>query len=157
LTNQSFYQQYQSEVYDMHKRLQLSLLAILFIAGVALLSAQEATAKSDDSDAFVGSWEGTWTGGSAGTFGVTISKGAGGKLSGSISPKPDQGDGYTAAFKTVEVISGKLTAKFDDPNGEAEITLVGSVTGKSAKGTYSVKQKGDGSEVDTGSWTLTKK
>jgi hypothetical protein len=88
---------------------------------------------------------------------MTISKGAGGKLSGSISPTPDQGEGYTVAFKTVEVTSGKLTVKFEDPSGEADIILTGSAEGKSAKGTYSVRQKGDGSEVDSGSWTLTKK
>lgn len=141
----------------MHKRLQISLLAILLIAGVALLTTQEAVARPDASDAFVGSWEGTWTGGSSGKFGMTIAKGAGGKLSGSISPTPDQGEGYTVAFKSVEVVSGKLTVKFEDPGGEADITLTGSVDGKSAKGTYSVRQKGDGSEVDSGSWTLTKK
>jgi hypothetical protein len=141
----------------MHKQLQISLFVILFIAAVALLATQEATARPDDSDAFVGTWEGTWTGGSSGKFGMTISKGAGGKLSGSISPTPDQGEGYTVAFKTVEVTSGKLTVKFEDPSGEADIILTGSAEGKSAKGTYSVRQKGDGSEVDSGSWTLTKK
>lgn len=141
----------------MHKQLRISLLAILFIAGVTLLAAQEATARSEDSDAFVGTWEGAWTGGSTGKFALTIAKGTGGKLSGSISPKPDQGDGYTVAFKSVEVISGMLTAKCEDPNGDVEITLTGSAEGKSAKGTYSVRQKGDGSEVDTGSWTATRK
>ena len=141
----------------MHKPIKLSLLAILFITGVVLLAASAATARPDDSDVFVGTWEGTWTGGSTGKVGMTFSKGAGGKLAGSISPKPDQGDGYTVSFKSVEMISGKLTVKFEDPNGENEITLVGSVAGKSAKGTYSVKQKSDGTEVDTGSWEVTKK
>lgn len=141
----------------MHKRLRISLLAIFFIAGVTLLAAHESTARADDGDAFVGTWEGTWTGGSAGKFALTISKGTGGKLSGSISPKPDEGDGYTVPLKSVEVISGKLTAKCEDPNGEVEITLTGSAEGKSAKGTYSVRQKGDGSEVEAGSWTATRK
>jgi hypothetical protein len=141
----------------MHKQLQLILFAFLFIAGAAILSAPEASAKSDDSDLLVGTWEGTWSGGSSGNVGMTISKGAGGKLSGSISPKPDQGDGYTVALKSVEISSGKLTLKFEDPNGESEITLTATVEGKSAKGNYSVRQKGDGSEVDSGTWTVTKK
>lgn len=141
----------------MNKQRQISLFAILFIAGVSLLSVQEVAARPDDSDAYVGTWEGTWTGGSSGKVGMTIAKGTGGKLSGSITPTPDQGDGYTVSFKSVEVVSGKLTLKFEDPNGENEITLIGSADGKSAKGTYSVRQKGDGSEVDTGTWTVTKK
>src|SRR5262245_54806857 len=138
----------------MPRQLQISLFAILIIAGVALLAAPEATARPDNGDALVGKWEGTWSGGSNGKVGMTFSKGADGKLSGSISPTPDQGDGYTVAFKSVEVVSGKLTVKFEDPNGEVEITLIGSLDGKSAKGTYSVRQKGDGSEVDTGSWAV---
>ncbi len=141
----------------MYRQLQTAFLAILLIAGFVLLAAPEALSGTDDKDAFVGTWEGTWNGGSTGHVGMTFSKSADGKLAGSISPKPDQGDGYTVSFKSVEVISGKLTVKFEDPNGENEITLTGSLEGKSAKGTYSVKQKGDGSEVDAGSWTVTKK
>src|SRR6476659_6032792 len=110
----------------MYNQLRISLIAILFIAGVTLLVAQEATARSDDGDAFIGTWEGAWTGVSTGKFALTISKGASGKLSGSISPKPDQGEGYTVPLKSVEVISGKLTAKCEDPNGEVEIMLTGS-------------------------------
>jgi hypothetical protein len=141
----------------MNKRLQISLLTILVLAGATLLVVPDASARPDDGDAFVGTWEGTWTGGSSGKLEMTISKGAGGKLSGSISPKPDQGDGYTVPFKTVEVVSGKLTTKCEDPNGEVEITLTGSAEGKSVKGTYNVRQKGDGSEVESGTWTATKK
>lgn len=141
----------------MQKHLQISLFLILSVAAVALLGAREAVARQDGSDAFVGTWEGTWSGGSTGKLEMKISKGAGGKLSGSISPRPDQGDGYTATFKSAEVISGKLTAKFDDPNGEVEIILTASLEGKSAKGTYSVRQKGDSSELDTGTWTATRK
>jgi hypothetical protein len=141
----------------MRKPLQISLCSILLITGMTFPGALRATARPDGGDVFVGTWQGTWTGGSSGKFEMTFSKGAGGKLSGSISPKPDQGDGYTVEFKSVEVVSGKLTAKNEDPNGDVEITITGSAEGKAAKGTYSVKQKADGTEVDTGSWTATKK
>lgn len=141
----------------MYKQAQISLLAILLIAGLVSFAGSHTLARPDDGDAFIGTWEGTWTGGSSGKVGMTIAKGAGGKLSGTISPTPDQGDGYTVSFKSVEVNAGKLTVKFDDPGGEVEITLIGTAEGKSAKGTYSVKQKGDGTEVDTGTWTVSKK
>jgi hypothetical protein len=156
-TTQQFNSQNRLEVSNMHRHLQLSLFVILCIAGVAFLATREAAARPDDSNAFVGTWDGSWSGGGNGKFGMTISKGAAGKLSGSISPTPDSGDGYTATFKSVEVTAGKLTAKFEDPNGESDITLTGSAEGKSAKGTYSVRLKGDGTEADSGSWTATRK
>lgn len=141
----------------MRKLLQVSLCAVFLITQMTILGAPGAAASPDDSDVLVGAWQGTWTGGSTGKVEMTFAKGADGKLTGSISPKPDQGDGYTVQFKSVEVTSGKLSAKFEDPNGEVEITLTGSAEGKTVKGTYSVKQKADGTEVETGSWTATKK
>ena len=140
----------------MHTQLRIFFAAILFLTGAAFLHAPGAAARAD-ADAFIGTWEGTWTGSSTGKLEMTISKAADGKLSGSVSPRPDQGDGYTVPFKSVEVAAGKLTAKCDDPNGEVEITLTATVEGKSARGTYSVRAKADGSEVESGSWTATKK
>jgi hypothetical protein len=141
----------------MYKQAQIFLLAILLVAGLLSFAGSATLARPDDSDAFIGTWEGSWSGGSSGNVGMTFAKGAGGKLSGTISPKPEQGDGYTVPFKCIEVSGGKLTVKFEDPGGEVEITLVGTVEGKSAKGTYSVKPKGQDDAVDSGTWTVTRK
>ena len=135
----------------------LSFSAAVLIAAFGVFAALTAAAGVDDSAAFIGAWQGTWSGDSSGKFEMNITKGSAGKLSGSISPKPNDGDGYTVEFKTVEVASGKLTAKFEDPGGEVEIMLTGSAEGKSAKGTYTVRQKSDGSQAETGSWTATRK
>jgi len=141
----------------MQTRTGLSFSAAVLIAVVGVSAAFMATVSADDSAALVGSWQGSWTGDSSGKFDMTITKGSGGKLSGNISPKPEGSEGYTVEFKTVEVASGKLTAKFEDPEGEVEIVMTGSVEGKSAKGTYTVRQKSGGSQAETGSWTMTRK
>src|SRR5215813_5662833 len=140
----------------MQKRLAVFLCAILLIAASAIVVTQTAVANSED-NAFVGTWQGSWTGQGSGKFEMTISKGSGSKLSGTISPKPDDGEVYTVAFKSVEVSAGKLLTKFEDPNGELDIALTGTAEGKSAKGTYTVRQKSDGTEVDSGTWTATRK
>lgn len=141
----------------MLRKLKISLSAVLLIAGMAVFAIGPVSASGDANAAFIGTWQGTWSGDSSGKFEMTITQGAGNKLSGSISPKPDDGEAYTAEFKSVEIASGKLSAKLDDPGGEIEITLTGSAEGTTAKGTYTVKQKSDGTQVESGSWTATKK
>jgi hypothetical protein len=135
----------------------VSLLAVIFV-GSASLAGRQATASFDDQTAFIGAWEGSWSGGVSGKFEITIAETAAGKLSGSISPRPDDGgDAYAVRFTTIEVNSGTLTAKFEDPNGDVEVTVTGSVEGKTLKGTYTARQKSDGTQLDTGSWTATRK
>ena len=139
------------------RKVQVSLLWLLLISGAPGLATRNAAASSDDGAALVGTWQGAWTGDGAGKFDMTIAKNSAGKLSGSITPKPDDGEAYTAEFKSFETAAGKFTAKFDDPGGEIDIVLIGSAEGKTARGTYTVRQKSDGSRVDSGTWTATRK
>ena len=141
----------------MRARLGLSLSAVALVTGMTLSASRIVMAGINDNAAFVGTWQGTWSGGSSGKFEMTITQSATGKLSGSLSAHPDGGDSYTVEFKTIEVAAGKLSAKLEDPGGEVEISLTGSSDGKSAKGTYTVRQKGDGSEVETGTWMAARK
>lgn len=105
----------------------------------------------------VGSWSGSWTGGSNGSFELTVTKAADGKLGGSITPKPEGGDSYTSQFKSVVMTDNKVTMKLSDPQEEAEITLEVTLDGTSLKGTYVVRIKADGNEVDKGTLTASKK
>ncbi len=105
----------------------------------------------------LGTWAGTWTGGSNGSFELTLTKAADGKLGGSISPKPDGGESYTVPFTSAVFADGKATLKLQDPAGEAEITLVVSADSSALTGTYSVRIKADGNEVDQGTVKATKK
>jgi hypothetical protein len=106
---------------------------------------------------WVGAWVGTWTGGSTGSFEMTITKGADGKLGGSITPKPEGGESYTVPFTSVVLADNKATLKLDPPGGEVGVTLEATVDGTALKGTYSVRTKADGNEVDQGAITANKK
>jgi len=128
----------------------LSLLCFCFMG---LVQARQAASEKN----LLGTWAGTWTGGSTGSFEMTITKSADGKLGGSISPKPDGQEGYTVPFASAAFADGKATLKLQDPGGEAEITLVVSADGSALTGTYSVRIKADGNEVDQGAIKATKK
>jgi len=116
-----------------------------------------AAGLGQDDSAYLGTWSGTWTGGSAGRFEMTISRDASGKLSGSITPSPENGATYTASFQSLAVENGKLTAAFRPPDGEVGVTLAGTVEGAECKGTYDVLDRNQGSVVESGSWTAKKK
>jgi hypothetical protein len=111
----------------------------------------------DNAKEFVGTWTGTWTGGSSGSFEIKLSQDANGKLTGEISPKPEGGEGYTVPLQAVSLSSNKMTLKLTDPAGEAEITLEVTLEGSTLKGSYLVKLKADGNEVDRGTLTASKK
>jgi hypothetical protein len=120
--------------------------------GQVALANQEETPSAKDDRAYLGTWSGTWTGGSAGRFEMTISRDASGKLSGSITPSP-----YAASFQSLVVENGKLTAAFQPPDGEVRVTMAGTLEGVGCKGTYDVLDRSQGSVVESGSWTAKKK
>lgn len=127
------------------------LLFCFCLMGLAL--AHQAASEKN----LLGTWSGTWAGGSGGSFELTLTKAADGKLGGSISPKPDGGESYTVPFTSAVFADGKATLKLQDPAGEAEITLVVSADSSALTGTYSVRIKADGNEVDQGTVKATKK
>lgn len=129
------------------------MLSLLCFCLASLAHAQQATSEKN----LVGAWAGSWGGGSSGSFEMTITKDTDGKLGGSITPKPEGGESYTASFKSVALAEGKVTMKLADPSDEAEITLEATLDGSALKGTYSVRVKADGSEVDRGTITASKK
>lgn len=135
--------------------MQKRLLGVLLLccALVSLAQAQQAAGEKNP----VGAWAGSWTGGSNGTFEMAITKAADGKLGGSITPKPEGGESYTATFTSVAFSDGKGTIKLADPSGEVEITLEATVDGSTLKGSYSVRAKADGGEVDRGTFTANKR
>ena len=88
---------------------------------------------------------------------MTLSRDANGKLSGSITPSPENGATYTSSFQSLAVENGKLTAAFRPPDGEVGVTLAGTVEGAECKGTYDVLDRNQGSVVESGSWNAKKK
>ena len=136
----------------MRKSLFVVLSLLCFCLAVLAQTQQAASEKN-----LVGAWAGTWTGGSNGSFEMTITKDTQGKLGGSVTPKPEGGESYTVSFKSVELADGKVTMKLSDPGDEAEITLEATLDGSALKETYLVRIKADGNEVDRGTITANKK
>ena len=142
----------------MRKSLAVVVSSLMIVGLGQLAQAQAKGEKADKkADAFVGTWSGSWTGGSEGTLELTISKGTDGTLGGSITPSPANGDSFTATLKSVVVEDKKLTATFDSPDGGAEATLTGTLEDGGTKGSYTLKEKSQGSVVETGTWTAKKK
>lgn len=137
----------------MHKKL-LGLMIIPLFAFWILAAAE----KQDTSDnKLVGKWEGTWTGGSTGKFVMTFSKNADGKLSATLIATPDQGEPNTMETKSVEQTAEKLKIKFEGEGAEIQVFLEATFEGHTLKGSYSVRNKAQGDEVESGTWSAAKK
>ena len=130
----------------------LVLVGLICVSAAAAAQAPKATEKD-----LIGTWSGKWTGGSNGAFELTVTKDDTGKLGGSVSPKPDDGEGYTSPLTSVQFADGKATIKCNDPSGDVEITMEATIEGSAIKGGYIVRARADGSEVERGTFTGNKK
>jgi hypothetical protein len=136
----------------MRKTSVVTLLVLLLSVGALVLAGQNSAGSK-----LAGGWAGTWSGGSAGKFEMTITSAADGKLSATLIATPETGDGSTFQSKSVDTVDNKVKIKLEDSEGNAEVLLEGTLEGSSLKGTYSVRDKAQGAEVETGNWTATKK
>jgi hypothetical protein len=108
------------------------------------------------SDRFLGTWTGTWDGAGTGGFEITLEKGQSGALAGKVSITGEPT--YDATLKTVSFDGNKLSARYDfppDPGGE--VVLAGSFDEAKATGTWSLREKTNGTELAMGGWNVTKK
>ena len=138
----------------MRKRLMVSLFVLIFGIGFTAFAAQN---ENKSGGKFEGVWAGSWTGGSSGKFELTIIRDADGKLSATVVTTPEGGDGGTLKSNTFETADNKAKIKFADPEGNVEVSLEGALDGAAFKGTYSVRDKAQGTEVETGTWTAAMK
>ncbi len=113
--------------------------------------------QSGANDKLVGKWAGSWTGGSSGKFEMSITKDDAGKLTAAMNITPEQGEPSTLQSKSLTHNGDKLTMTCESPDGEAQVILEGAIEGTSLKGTYSVRNKASGEELEKGSWTASKK
>lgn len=134
----------------MRKNLFVMLLCFCLMG---LAQAQQAASETD----LVGTWAGSWSGDSNGTFELTITKGADGKLGGTLTPKPEGEEAHTNTLSSVTLADGKVTIKISSPTDEVEITLEATFDSSALKGTYSVRSKADKTEVDHGTIKASKK
>ena len=122
-------------------------LSILIVT-VVCFSAQEPSS-------FVGTWTGSWDGAGTGGFELTLEKGKEGALTGRVSVTGEPT--YKATLRTVSFDGAKMTATYDFPPDESlEVLLVATFEGNKAKGTWTARGKNNGSELVSGTWTVTK-
>jgi hypothetical protein len=150
-----------------HRRL---LIVFIFLSGVPGFAsndaAQTATEKSvarrqaaqrTAADQYVGTYSGTWDGSGTGNFELTLAKGNDGGPTGKVAVTTDGGN-YDAELKAVAFDGNKMTAKYDFPlDPSAEVALAATFDAGTARGTWSLRAKGQNDEIAGGTWTVSKK
>ncbi len=139
----------------MRRRLLGTCLALLLL-GVVCSAADQGGADTASAKEFFGTWTGTWDGAGSGGFELILEKGKndapGGRVS--VTGEPT----YKATLKTLAFDGHKMSATYDfPPDDRAEVTLAATFDGDKAKGTWLVRAKDGGSEMLTGTWTVTRK
>jgi hypothetical protein len=115
------------------------------------------TAQSSTGEQYAGTWSGTWDGAGAGTFVLTLDKGTAGAVNGKVDVGTDGGN-YTAELKSLAFDGQKMTAKYDFPlDPAAEVIIAAAFDGSGAKGTWSLRPKGQDAEAAGGTWTVARK
>ena len=140
----------------MRKRYWLWLALWLFVFGAIGTAAQDGAEKPRPEEEFLGTWTGTWDGAGTGTFEMTLEKDAKGAVGGKVAVTGEPA--YTATFKTLAFDGKKMSATYDFPPDErGEVVLAASFDGKTAKGTWLLREKGGSTEFATGTWTVSRK
>lgn len=137
----------------MRSRLWRWRALVCFVA----LGAATAARQAANGEEYVGTWPGTWDGSGSGQFDLTLEKDKDGVVKGKVAVTTDLGN-YNAEFKTLSFDGKKMSAKYDfplDPAAEVAITAV--FDGNTAKGTWSLRAKGQETEALNGTFTVTKK
>jgi hypothetical protein len=132
-------------------------VGVMIAALVSVGSAAGRAQQARDDDAHVGTWTGRWDGnGAGGGFDLTIEKGEAKALTGRVSVTGEPT--YQATLKKLSFDGNKMTGAYDfTPNDEAEVILAATFEGNTAKGSWSLRAKADGTEVAAGTWSVTKK
>jgi hypothetical protein len=131
----------------------LLLLAASWIGSAAGIEARQAS----NGEQYAGMWTGTYDGSGTGQFEMTLSKDKDGAMTGKVNVVTDGGN-YTADLKAVAFEGAKMTAKYDFPlDPSSEIVMAATFAGGSAKGTWSLRAKGQTDEIAGGGLVVTRK
>lgn len=147
----------------MRKGWRLVSFLLLTFGGAALLARGPASgnAQSPTADKYIGTWAGTWDGSGSGEFELTLDKnrdqGKAAPLVGKVAVTTDGGN-YNADLNSLSFEGPKMTAKYDFPlDPSAEVVVAATFEDRAAKGTWSLRPKGQETEIAGGSWTVTRK
>jgi hypothetical protein len=131
-------------------------MLLVLVVSVCSAGARAAQAPAGDGP-FIGTWSGRWDGsGSGGGFDLTIEKGQDNVLVGRVSVTGEPT--YKATLKKLSFDGNKMTGAYDfTPDEAGEVILAATFEANTAKGTWSLRSKADGTEAASGTWTVTKK
>jgi hypothetical protein len=129
----------------------------LLILGVVCVAAQQAGADKGSAADFNGTWVGTWDGtGAGGGFDLMLETRKEGAPGGQVSVTGEPT--YKATLKTLAFEGKKMVGTYDfPPDDRAEVALTATFEGDTAKGTWTLRGKGDASQVASGTFTVKKK
>jgi hypothetical protein len=128
----------------------------IVVLGATGSAAQRGAEGSKPGEPFLGTWIGTWDGSGTGGFELTLEKDKEGAIGGRVSVTGEPT--YKAALHTLAFDGKKMTASYEFPPDPAgEVRLSTTFDGNTAKGTWSLREKATGNEVAAGSWTVTRK
>jgi hypothetical protein len=136
---------------------QILVSALLMVILVVCAAAQSVSDAKSSGEQYVGTWSGRWEGsGSGGGFELTIEKGQDNALGGRVSVTGEPT--YKATFRKLSFDGNTMTAAYDfTPDEQGEVIVTATFEGSTAKGTWSLRAKADGTEVATGTLNVTKK
>lgn len=138
-------------------RNRLIALMLGLVAGVVVATAPLAALQAANPEHYVGMWAGTYDGAATGTMEMILDKGKDGVVTGKVNVMSDGGN-YSADFKSVAFEGSKVTATYDFPlDPSAEVVMIASFDGAAAKGTWSLRPKGQSDEIAGGGIAVTKK
>ena len=121
------------------------------------IAAQKSGEGTPPGDPFVGTWTGGWEGaGGTGGFELILEKAKDGSVGGRVSVTGEPT--YKAILESASFEGPKMTAKYTFPPEESlGVVLVITFEGNNAKGTWAAREKASGTDVATGTLTVTKK
>ena len=136
-----------------HRLLAGLLVVACWILTVTPISARQAA----NADQYAGMWSGTYDGAGSGQFEMTLVKAQDGAMTGKVDVTTEGGN-YSADLKSVAFEGPKMTAKYDFPlDPSAEVIMTATFEGSAAKGTWSLRPKGQPDELASGGIAVTKK
>jgi hypothetical protein len=135
---------------------QVCLLVVVAVCG-SVSTAHVRAGQSSTGEKYAGTWAGAWDGAGSGEFELTLEKSKEGPVTGKVAVTTDGGN-YNAVLKAVSFDGSKMTAKYDFPlDPSSEVTVAATFEDRTAKGTWSLRPKGQDAEIAGGTWTVTRK
>src|SRR5262245_11286308 len=131
-----------------------AFVIFVLLASVASIASPQDAAQPAAGDKYLGAWSGSWDGaGSGGGFDLTLAHEKDKPLTGGVSVTGEPA--YKATLTSVAFDGAKMTARYDfTPDPAAEVVLTATFDGDTATGTWTLREKGGGTEVASGGWKV---